>query len=92
MKNRSCYDCTRKFECFSKSTFEKMKPGTTYKDITGYDCGALFTNYEELRNALFKIGEVIDQQSKRTSNKIIKEIAEKCGTSEYNVRLELYNN
>ena len=86
MKGRICYDCERKTECFTEQGLVQLKPGETYKDITGCECGAVFTNYEEMREFVYKIGEVINQQ--RTSDHIIKLIAEKCGVSPYFVRLE----
>lgn len=88
VNKKSCYDCMRKTECYTKAELENLKPDETYKDKTGYDCGVTFTNYEEMREFIYVIGEAISEQSKKTQNKIIGFIADKYNLPVYNVRME----
>lgn len=86
--NKVCYDCVRKTECYSATEIAKLKPGETYKDKTGYDCGVAFTNYEELREFVEVIGEAIALQKNKVQESIFSFIAEKYDLPVYNVRLE----
>lgn len=88
MNDKICYNCLRKAECYSKSELENLKPNETYKDKTGYECGVAFTNYEEIREFVYVIGDAINKQNKRVQEDIMRFIADKYNLPLYNVRLE----
>ena len=88
MNQRICYDCIRKTECYTENSVSTLQPGKTYKDYTGYDCGVAFTNYDELREFVYVIGEAINTQGKRTQTKIMQFIADKYDIPLYNVQTE----
>ena len=88
MANRVCYDCIRKTECYTELGLKELKPNETYKDRTGYECGVAFTDYDEMREFVYVIGEAINKQSKKVQNSIMEFIADKYNLSLYNVMLE----
>ena len=90
MSEKICCECIRKTECYTPGEVEKLKPGETYADKTGYDCGVAFTNYEELREFLYMVGDAIQMQGTRTQNKILHYLACKTGLPMYNVMMEVF--
>ena len=89
MNEKTCFACVRKTECYSELGLKDLKPNQTYRDTTGYECGVAFTNYEELREFVFVIGEAIGAQSKKVQNGIFQYIANKCDLPVYTIMLEL---
>lgn len=93
MANKLCFDCIRKTECYTKLGLKELvKLNKTYKDLTGYECGVAFTNYEEAREFIFVIGEAINSQSKKVQKEIFQFIADKYDLPLYNVMLEFDRN
>lgn len=90
MSKQICGECLRKTECYTKEGLEKLDKMKTYEELTGYECGALFRDYEGAREFIRVVGDVINAQSKITKNRIIKQIAEKCNSNTYAVLSELY--
>lgn len=90
MSEQICYKCDRRTECYSEIGLKDLKPDETYKDISGYDCGCLFRNFEESKEFIGVIGEAIGTLGKRTQNKLINYIAEKYNVKKYFVQEELF--
>lgn len=90
MSEQICYKCDRRTECYSAEGLKDLKTDETYKDISGYDCGALFRNFEESKEFINIIGEAIGTLGKRTQNKLINYIAEKYNAKKYFVQEELF--
>ena len=88
MDKKYCYDCIRNIECYAVTELKNLKQNETYKDKTGYECGVAFTNYEEIREFVYVIGEAINTQSEDVRNNIMKFIANKYNLPLYNVMLE----
>lgn len=89
MGKQICARCMRRTECYTKEGLKTLDKAKTHEEMMGYECGVIFKNFTEAREFIKIIGDVISSQSKRTQNKIIKQIAEQCGTEEYFVLLEL---
>ena len=89
MSDRVCFNCSRKVECYTESVRGSLSPDGTYKDMTGYECGVAFTNFDEAKEFIHVIGDAIFSQSKSVQNKIVQYIAEKYNLPLYNVKLEL---
>ena len=88
-KGKVCFNCIRKTECYTELGLKELvKPNKTVEDLTGYECGAIFTNYEEAREFIFIIGEAINSQSRQVQNSIYQFIADKYKLDIYNVMIE----
>ena len=91
MSEQICYKCVRKENCYPKCELNKLQPDKTFQEMSGYECGALYRDFEEAQVFIRTFGDVIANLGKRTQKKIIKEIAEKYNSTEYFVALELFD-
>ena len=87
--NKECINCIRNTECYTEKELKNLKPNETYKDKTGYDCGVAFTNYEELHEFVYVIGEAISKKDEKVQKDIMKFISDRYNLPLYNVILEL---
>lgn len=89
MSNQVCYDCIRKTECYTSDGLFKLKQGVTFADMhNGYECGACFRNYEEAREFIYVIGDVLNSLDVIMRQYIFRCIAEKYNLPVYNIELE----
>ena len=87
--SRECYSCQRKAECYSKEGLAILKPGVTYKEMTGYECGTPYTTLEEAIAFVKVLSEAIDAQGNKVRDKIIEFVAERYDLPTYNISIEL---
>lgn len=90
-KNRICYYCMRKADCFTESGLKELEPNKPSREyLCGYDCGVPFTTLDEAIEFVHIIGKVISNQDQNIENDIITAIAEECGLSKHSILLEFY--
>ena len=82
---RNCYNCPRKTECYTELGLEKLNPDYNF------NCGALYTDYDEAIKLIHIIGEAIEKRSKYIQKQIFEYIADQCNSDVYNVKAELFD-
>lgn len=91
LPNDVCYTCLRKTECYSQYGLEKLDTDKTFREMSGYGCGALYKSFEEAQVFISNIGKAIETLDKKTQNKIIKHLSKTYNTEESIVRQELFD-
>lgn len=89
MDSISCYNCIRKTECYTPVGLVKLSRGATFDEMNnGFECGACFRSYDEAREFIYIIGDVLRRQDIWVRKSIMKQIAYRVGVPLYNVEIE----
>lgn len=81
----NCFNCPRKYECFTESGIAKLSPNDPDED-----CGALFRSFEESRAFIHRIGEALCTIPQKHRDDILTYLTASYGTDIYAVLSELY--